>query len=80
MLRHHHHEPGVPAVDKPALVQRPREVLPPKAVLSEPEDLHPYECDGLTAYRKLPMLVTLPGTIEQVQAILRICHGRECPW
>jgi glycolate oxidase len=39
----------------------------------------PYECDGLSAYRKLPMLVALPSTIEQVQAILRICHEREVP-
>ena len=38
------------------------------------EDLRPYECDGLSAYRIVPLLVVLPGSVEEVQAVLRICH------
>ena len=34
----------------------------------------PYECDGLTAYRELPMAVCLPETEGQVIDILRTCH------
>ena len=41
--------------------------LPADAVLHKVEDLHPYECDGLSAYRHLPMIVVLPNTVEQVQ-------------
>ena len=37
-----------------------RRILPEDAVLSEEEDLRPYECDGLSAYRQLPMMVALP--------------------
>jgi len=35
--------------------------------------LKPYESDGLTAYRQVPMVVVLPETVEQVSAVLRWC-------
>ena len=44
-------------------------------VLSSDEELKPYECDGLAAYRVVPLLVVLPGSVEEVQAVLRICHA-----
>ncbi|HQU16737.1 MAG: FAD-binding oxidoreductase [Chromatiales bacterium 21-64-14] len=52
-------------------------VLPRASVLSREEELRPYECDGLSAYRRLPMAVVLPDTVDQVQAVLRLCtrHG-----
>ena len=36
--------------------------------------MRPYECDGLTAYRQLPMVVVLPDTTEQVSRVLKLCH------
>jgi len=54
-------------------------VLPARAVLSAPEDTRPYECDGLAAYRQLPMIVTLPDSEEQVLAVLRVCRELEVP-
>ena len=65
--------------DKQALLIALRCILPADAVLCETEDLRPYECDGLSAYRELPMVVCLPHTIEQVQAILRACHKMQVP-
>jgi len=65
--------------DKQALLTALRCILPADAVLCETEDLRPYECDGLSAYRELPMVVCLPHTIEQVQAILRVCHKMQVP-
>jgi glycolate oxidase len=56
-----------------------REFLPARAVLWEEEDTRPYECDGLTAYRQLPMVVALPETEEQVQRILQACARLEAP-
>ncbi len=53
--------------------------LSPEHILHEVEDLRPFECDGLTAYRQLPMLVVLPDTIEQVQDILRVCSHHQIP-
>ena len=56
-----------------------RAFLPSRAVLFEEEDTRPYECDGLTAYRQLPMVVALPETEEQVQRILRTCASLGVP-
>jgi glycolate oxidase len=53
--------------------------LPERCVLSDPEDTRPYECDGLAAYRQLPMIVTLPDSEEQVLAILNVCRELEVP-
>ncbi len=56
-----------------------REFLPARAVLWQEEDTRPYECDGLTAYRNLPMVVALPETSDQVQRILQTCHALGAP-
>ena len=53
--------------------------LPAHALLWHNEDTTPYECDGLTAYRERPMVVTLPETEAQVSAVLRICHALGVP-
>jgi glycolate oxidase len=56
-----------------------RAVLPERCVLFDVEDTRPYECDGLAAYRQLPMVVTLPDTEEQVVAILNVCRTLQVP-
>ncbi len=71
-------EPGAP-IDKMALLSLLLELLPEEDVLYDTEDLRPYECDGLSAYRQTPMLVVLPSTIGQVQAVMRLCHEHEVP-
>lgn len=61
------------------LFQALRQILPTEALLIDEEDLHPYECDGLSAYRQLPLAVCLPHTLDQAQAILRVCHAQNVP-
>src|SRR5512141_2767352 len=56
-----------------------RAILPPEAVLYQEEDTKPYECDGLSAYRELPMVVALPENEEQVGRILRACQELKVP-
>jgi glycolate oxidase len=51
-----------------------RALLPESCVLFNEEDTRPYECDGLSAYRQLPMVVVLPETEAQVVAILKTCR------
>ena len=53
--------------------------LPERAVLHDPEDTRPYECDGLAAYRQLPMIVTLPSSEAEVLAILAVCRELQVP-
>ncbi|MGQ0711586.1 MAG: FAD-linked oxidase C-terminal domain-containing protein [Rhodoferax sp.] len=54
-------------------------VFPAHSLLYQREDVTPYECDGLTAYRQRPLLVALPETEAQVQALLRTCHRLGVP-
>jgi glycolate oxidase len=49
-------------------------------VISEPEQLRTYECDGLTGHRVVPMLVALPASAEEVQAVVRICNEQGLPF
>ncbi len=67
------------AARQQAVVAALLEVLPPRCVLSGAEDTRPYECDGLAAYRQLPMVVTLPDTEEQVLAVLNVCRALGVP-
>ena len=53
--------------------------LPAEAVLITEENLRPYECDGLSAYHRLPLMAVLPETIEQVQAVLQLCQRENVP-
>ncbi|KZK29732.1 glycolate oxidase subunit GlcD [Delftia sp. GW456-R20] len=53
--------------------------VPAHALLWNAEDTTPYECDGLTAYRQRPLVVCLPETEVQVQAVLRACHAIQVP-
>jgi glycolate oxidase len=61
------------------VVRALRPLLPPDALLWHEESTTPYECDGLTAYRQRPLVVALPETEAQVQAVLRACHELAVP-
>ncbi|MEY4693970.1 MAG: hypothetical protein RLZZ95_419, partial [Pseudomonadota bacterium] len=62
-----------------AVVHALRDVLPASSILFTAEDTTPYECDGLTAYRERPLVVALPETEAQVQAVLKACHALQVP-
>ena len=58
-----------------AIIAGLRPLLADEAVIAEPILLKPYETDGLSAYRQLPLAVVLPETTEQVAAVMRFCHA-----
>ncbi|CAN5750163.1 FAD-linked oxidase C-terminal domain-containing protein [soil metagenome] len=51
-----------------------------KNVITEPEQLRVYECDGLTGHRAIPELVVLPGSTEDVQVVVRACSRERIPF
>jgi glycolate oxidase len=51
-----------------------RQLVPGEGVIAGTREMRPYETDGLTAYRQLPMVVVLPETTEQVSQVLRYCY------
>lgn len=62
-----------------ALITKLKGCLPKGAVLDLPEQLHPFECDGLSAYRETPLAVVLPETTAQVQTVMKLCHRADVP-
>ena len=65
--------------DKAALVQMFRAFIEPEYVISDEETQRPFECDGLSVYCDMPLIVVLPDTVEQVQEVMRICHRYQIP-
>tara|TARA_R110001606_G_scaffold171956_4_gene318057 strand:- start:650 stop:2143 length:1494 start_codon:yes stop_codon:yes gene_type:complete len=67
------------SVDKARILRLIQERVPDLQVLHHREDLRPYECDGLAAYRTTPMLVVLPETVAQVQALMKLASQERVP-
>lgn len=65
--------------DRSAVIAALQAIVPAEFLLTRTEDLRPYECDGLSAYRRLPLLVVLPGSVTQVQQILAACRRLQVP-
>ena len=71
---------AMPKLDDAVLARRAeivaglKHIVPGEGVIASEEAMRPYESDGLTAYRALPMVVVLPETTEQVSAVLAYCR------
>src|SRR6202045_1461816 len=63
-----------------ALVPRMREICGAGNVITDPLELRTYECDGLTSHRSVPALVVLPGTADEVAAIVAACAAAKVPF
>ncbi|AUN95596.1 FAD-linked oxidase C-terminal domain-containing protein [Pseudazoarcus pumilus] len=66
-------------IDRARVIAALSPLLPPGALIYDTEDVRPYECDGLTAIRQLPMVVALPETEAQVVDVLRTCRELGVP-
>jgi len=64
----------------PTLAAELRRVLGDRNVITEPEQLRVYDCDGLTGWRAMPAVVVLPASTEEVQAVVRICAREGLPF
>src|SRR3990172_4416609 len=64
----------------PSIAAELRAALGTDHVITEPEQLKVYDCDGLTSWRALPALVALPGSTDEVQAVVRLCHRERIPF
>ena len=66
-------------MNKKHLIKLLLKTLPADQLLYNLEDLKPYECDALSAYQAIPLAVALPDSIQQIKAILSICHENNIP-
>jgi len=60
--------------------QRLGQICGADSVITDPQQLATYECDGLTAHRCSPGIVVLPQTAEQIAAIVGECAARAIPF
>src|SRR5439155_13732793 len=65
---------------EPRVLAELRAIVGDRGLLTEPEDLRTYECDGLTNFRAIPRAVLLPSSTGEVQGILRVCHRERIPF
>ena len=49
-------------------------IVPGEGVITDEDELRAFDCDGLSAYKQLPLIVVLPENTEQVSKVLRYCH------
>ena len=77
------HDQPAGAVPKPPdcalMLAELRTALPGLSLLDRVEEVRPYECDGLPAYRQLPQAVALPRTEAELKAVLEICRKHRVP-
>ena len=72
----------MPAAEQDILDQREALIkdflgfLPSERVIVDTASRRAYDCDALTAYRQMPMIVVLPDDVEEVSKIMAICHRR----
>jgi len=53
--------------------------LPAEAVLTTREELRPYECDGLSAYRETPLVAAIPADEREVAAVIEAARESKSP-
>lgn len=56
------------------------EILGPEGVISSPDELVAYECDGLTSYRIKPLFVVLPRSAREVSEVVKLCSAENVPF
>lgn len=62
---------------KDEIVAMLREIVPGEGTIADRDQLRAYECDGLSAYRQIPLAVVLPETTDQVSRILKLCDDHK---
>ena len=73
-------EIALPKVDKSILIRKKEIVkklskfVNAENILSEADEVRPYETDALSVYTQTPLAVVLPENTKQVSDILKYCH------
>ena len=70
---------AIPSYDGEVLLAGLGQIVAGDVLLTSPEQLAPFESDGLAMYRQQPFVAVLPNTVEQVQHILQLCDRLNVP-
>jgi glycolate oxidase len=64
----------------PAVLAALRAIVGDAHLLHDPVQVLTYECDALSHLRQSPGAVVLPGTADEVQAVVRVCAAAGVPF
>jgi glycolate oxidase len=70
----------VPTTLDPRIARELERICGHDSVVREPLELLTYECDALPYMREEPAVVVLPGSADEVQAVVRLCHREGVPF
>ena len=62
------------------LISEFRSIVGEAGLVTAPEQLRTYECDGLTLFRVAPELVLLPASAKEMQGVVKLCHRERIPF
>src|SRR4029434_10634496 len=68
-----------PAAVAPVITDALRRIVGPDGLIADPDELTVYEFDGYTLQKRLPQLVVLPRTPEEVVSVVRLCWENRLP-
>jgi glycolate oxidase len=66
--------------DTAALLADLQKFFPPERLVTKPDDLFAYECDGQTFDRALPLGVVFPETTDEVAKAVKLCDRHNVPF
>jgi len=56
------------------IIRAMQNIVSDEGVIVDEDELKAYDCDGLMAYRQMPLIVVLPETTAEVSKVLKYCH------
>ena len=56
------------------------QIVGPDGIVRDPAELATYESDGLARLRSKPGVAVLPGSADEVQRVVRLCHTEAVPF
>ncbi len=59
------------------IIRAMQEIIDDEGVIVDADELRAYDCDGLMAYKQIPLIVVLPKTTAEVSRVLKYCHEND---
>jgi glycolate oxidase len=66
--------------DKARIIREIEQIVGPKGVVHEEDELRVYETDGLTIFKAMPDVVVLASTAEHVAELVKLCQREKIPY
>ncbi|MGY9062577.1 MAG: FAD-binding oxidoreductase, partial [Rhodospirillales bacterium] len=59
------------------IIRAMQSIVSDEGVITNKEELRAYDCDGLMAYKQVPLIVVLPESTAEVSKVLKYCFEND---